>query len=304
MGKILTAAILLFILIVIFGSGCKKNTFETDSTYSEEMINYIDNDIDGRDLFSKNIFSDSSFVPNDTLLGNSEIRCYYKYDSIVRNITVTIADQPSDIYPFEYVYDALARVIDVGYGHVYKINGPDLIPSYKLIDSLTRYAYFVKLYNDSYIYRGWRLFGYIQGPYIPYLDPGKEKLIAGTNISLAANPPIGVPPNVASTDPHNRNYIMDDSIPKFPLNDSLTLYSDLNDIIFTEVNSEKVGALNTILNQSKYKTGWRITAVSDKLYHLVRFNLAGKFAIKFISGKADTTYLKSIDYVIPYKADI
>jgi hypothetical protein len=304
MSKIYATACLFLIYAILSGSGCRKKTFESDSTYAEEMTNFINADRDGKALFGLNIFSDASFLTNDTLLGDSTIRCFYKYDSTVRKVSITIADTPSDIYPYQYVYDALAKIIDVGYGDVYRIIGIDTLYAYKLLDSLIRYAYFVKLYNDSYIYRGWRLLGYVQGPYMPYLEPGNRRIVGNGNISMSAVPAPGVPPNVLDSYQHNRNFIPDDTIPKFQLGDSLTLYSKIRDVIFTENGSDDVKALNVIPYQTYYRIGWRGPSATDMLYHLVRFNIPGKLLIKYVGGQADTTYLKIDDYVIPFKIDI
>jgi hypothetical protein len=136
------------------------------------------------------------------------------------------------------------------------------------------------------------------------LEPGNRRIVGNGNISMSAVPAPGVPPNVLDSYQHNRNFIPDDTIPKFQLGDSLTLYSKIRDVIFTENGSDDVKALNVIPYQTYYRIGWRGPSATDMLYHLVRFNIPGKLLIKYVGGQADTTYLKIDDYVIPFKIDI
>jgi hypothetical protein len=146
------------ILIVIFTtsvilqwvSGCSKRTFTTDSTYAEEMQRFIVDSEDGRELFNPNIFSGRSFYPHYDSLH----LYFYTIDSSRRSIGISVGNKPVDIFPFESIYDALGTVRDTYYGHLNRVVGNDTVPAYKVTNSLTRYAYFLKLYNDYYEYRG------------------------------------------------------------------------------------------------------------------------------------------------------
>jgi len=299
MKRILAVLSLLALTVLFLGSECKKKTFVTDSTYTEEITSFILGDNDGKELFKPVSLTEESFF-----LDSTSLRYYYRFDSSTRKISVIIADSPKAIYPYSSVYDALARVQDVLYGHMYRITGDDTVHAYKMIDSLNRFAYFLKLYSDNYNYRGWRFWGFIGGVFQPYLNPGVRVINDLYGKKISAVPPPKEPPSPLSSYPNDAFYFREDSIAKFPLGDSLTLLSSIRDLLFVEQGDSIIGPLNTVPYNSQHRTGWRIPAASNKFYHLILFDLPGRFSVRIVNHVPESTLIKTNDYFIPYKVDI
>jgi hypothetical protein len=293
MSKTSLVAMFFGTILILADAGCQKSTFETDSTYAEEIQNFILRDRDGKELFKPIYISESKF-----LYGLSQDTSFYRFDSTKRRIYVTISDSARDIYPYTGIYDALARVQDVMWGNMYRVKGIDTIRAYRVLDTLTRYGYFLKLYDDNYQYRGWRFKGFIGGYYQPYIAP-EERTISGSNGPKSpAIAPAAAPPDLHSTYGY---YIRDDSIPKYPLGDSVTLTSTARDLIFTENGDTLLAPLNALPSNSHYSVKWRIPTNSNTLYHLILFDIKGRFTVK---NNVDSTLIKVNDYFIPYKVDI
>ncbi|SYZ73336.1 hypothetical protein TRIP_C21454 [Candidatus Zixiibacteriota bacterium] len=294
--KLLIWPSVILVIMIIFW-GCKKRTFTVESTYAEEMQRFIVDSDDGRELYRQDIFSDRPFYA----YYDSLHLYFYSIDSSHRRIRINIGSHVTDVYPYESIYNALGTVWDVYYGHLNRIDGADTVPAYILVDTLIRYAYFLKLYDDSYDYHGWRFWGFIGGKYNPVASQGGRVFGTAGNVSWPATPP-GIPPVPGDSGGY---YINDDFIPKFSLADSLTLLTNIPDIIFVEKGDSGVAPIKAATYSTRFRAGWRLPSQTTELYHLIFFDIPGRFKVDTLQDNSvESTLIKTYDYIIPFKADI
>jgi hypothetical protein len=303
---------LILLFIIISGSGCRKKVFQTDSTYAEEMINFIENDLEGKDLYTKELFSQNPFVCHDTLLHDTLHQYFYAIDTINRRYSVDIAQNRNYVYPFDSVFDALVKIEDSIYARYYRINGIDTTPSYKVISAFTRYAYFVKLYNDSYLYRGWLFWGFIGGKYDEFQTLRHRIVFSSAGDTMSADPPIYSPPkpNPPLDDsghviPYDCYFITADAMPDYALGDTLTLLSNARDFVHCRISDSAIIGINATQYNHRYRAGWRLSDATTIHYNLILFDMPSSyFRIKTIGQTKESTLVKINSFIIPYKIDI
>jgi len=272
--------------------------------YAREMRNYINNSLDGRELYSTDIYPEEiSFAIDES--GDLYL---YRVDNVVRVISIDSLDlyEPEKyIYPFNYIRDAVAVVDDEFTGYLRRIRGEDTTLAYKFESSLQRFAYFFKMYDDNYQYHGWRFWAYsclnysIDGCFKSY-DSSLTFCAIATAPSSLPNYRLG------------RYYVQEDDIPKLPLGDSISFWSDYPERLFVRNNSEDLMGINTNLIDGKYRTGWRIPQATNVFYNIITFdsNESGyyfKVDTVSVAGESlvvESTFVKRGDYIIPYKVDI
>ncbi len=296
--------LIIFIIAGLFSCG----DVPVDSVnYLREIKNYLNNSLDGQELFSTDLYpEDAPFAMDE-----SGDLYFYRVENLSRSITVDSLDlyEPLKvIYPFDLTRDAVAVIDDDFSGKIYRIrdNGTtlDTTLAYKFENSLQRFAYFIKIYGDTYQYHGWRFWAYsglnysIDGAFAN--DSGTTFYATPVNASSLPNYRLG------------RYYILEDEIAKLPLGDSITFSSIYPERLFYRDRSDTIKAFNTILDDGTHKTGWQIPLATDIFYQLITFdsNESGyHFKVDTVSaaGEAlvvESTLVKRGDYVIPFKVDI
>jgi hypothetical protein len=286
------------LIAVLFILYCSDKGTYTEPSYSDLIKDYILNDENCKELYTSELFSAESFLYEST-----GYLCFYKFDSSKKYVTVKIGTAPTDIFPYEDLYDALAKVVDRYYGYLMRINGNDTIPLCYVENTVTRYGYFVKLYNDSYPYRGWRHWGFIGGDYKISISGGQRKITSGGGITITATPPSKYLPN--PTNPNDSGYYINlDDIKTISPGDSLTLKSLEDDLVFIRNHRGKIAPLRTVSSGVNYTAGWRAPTNTSILYQLVTFDLPGYFVYDTVGGIPESSLYKDNDYVIPYRLDL
>ncbi len=292
--------LILFIVAGLFSCG----DVPVDSVnYLREIKNFINNSLDGKELYSTNLYPENAPFAMD----ESGDLYFYRVENKSRSITVDSLDlyEPLKvIYPFDLTRDAVAAIDDDFSGKIYRIRGNDTTMAYKFENSLQRFAYFIKIYGDTYQYHGWRFWAYsglnysIDGAFAS--DSGATFDAKPVNASSLPNSRLG------------RYYILEDDMAKLPLGDSLTFSSNYSERLFYRDRSDSIKTFNTILDNGKHKTGLRIPQSTDVFYQLITFdsNESGyHFKVDTVSAAGETlvvesTLVKRSDYVIPFKVDI
>lgn len=289
--------IFIFISILYVGfipEGCSKSPTIIEYSYDDMIQSLIMDSEKGHALFSPNIYSTESF-----LFGDSEKICFYSFDSTKRSISVAIAKNPKDIPPYNGIYDALATITDKYFGKLMQINGIDTTLACQMQNSIVRYGYFIKPYDDWYPYRGWQLWGFIGGKYSSELPPGNRFIVSSDGTTMPALPPQGAPPTINSQT-NTGYYINIDDINKFPRGDSITLHSREKDLIFVETEPGNIISLNAILEGNNYQASWMVPSQTNKLYQLLLFDRGGYFVVDTIGQIVESTLIKTEDYLIPF----
>ena len=291
------------ILFIVIGLlSCTDVPVDTVDYY-REITNYINNSLDGSELFSTNLYpEDAPFAMDE-----SGDLYFYRVENVSRSITMDSLDlfEPSkQIYPFQYTRDVVASIDDDFSGNIYRIRGSDTTLAYKFESSLQRFAYFIKMFGDTYQYHGWRFWAYsglnfsIDGSFAN--DTGLTISAMPTNVSSLPNYRLG------------RYYIVEDYIAKYSLGDTITFSSIYPERLFYRDQSDTIKAFNTVLNDGDQNTGMRIPAATDVFYQLITFDSDESgyhFKVDTVSaaGEAivvESTLVKRGDYVIPFKVDI
>lgn len=293
----------LFILIVIAGLlSCGE--LEVDSIdYVREIRNYINNSLDGKELYATDLYPEE--VP--FAMDESGDLYYYRVNNVARSISIDSLDlfEPVKIiYPFDYTRDVVAVIDDDFSGEIYRIRDNDTTLAYKFESSLQRFAYFIKMYGDTYQYHGWRFWAYsglnysIDGAFSS--DSGKVFYATAVNSASLPNYRLG------------RFFILDDLIAKLPLGDSVSFSSIYPERIFYRDRSDTIKAFNAVLEEGNYITGWKIPLATDVFFQLITFDSDESgfyFKVDTLSAEGETlviesTLVKRGDYVIPFKVDI
>lgn len=293
----------LFILVIFAGLFSCGEIPVDRVDYLREMSNFINNSLDGKELYSTDIYPEEAPFPLD----ESDDLYFYRVENVSRSITVDSLDlyePPRNIYPFDYIRDAVAVIDDDFTGDIFRIRDNDTILAYKFESSLQRFAYFMKMYDDNLEYHGWRFWGYsclgysIDGHFAS--DSGQVFTATPVNVSSLPNYRLG------------RYYVVEDFIAKLPLGDSITFSSNYQERLFCRDQSETIKAFNTVLDNGTYKTGWQIPLATDVFYQLISFDSDESgfyFKVDTLSAEGEalvveSTLVKRGDYVIPFKIDI
>jgi len=297
MSKLQGIIRLLMVLFALAVSGCEKNPEITHTTYQEEMISFIADSQEGRELFSQNLYPDSgeSFT-------QSYYKLFYDFDSVKRTYKVDIAEAPHDIYSHNSIYDAVVNVNDYFYGKMSKIVGIDTTIYHPVEINLNRFAYFLKLYTDNYAYHGWRFWGYSVDN-LTLLYYGTFTSRSGKSFSAYQS---GDLPDSNSTLGSKLGfyYITKNSITKLPPGDSLTYRTSLSYRTFAETGDGK----RRLIEMNGDEGGWRMPSSSDKFYRLITLEGPFEFRIDTTgtgpSQVIDTVMIRNSDVIIPFKVDI
>jgi len=293
----------LFILIII-ASLLSCGELEVDSIdYVREIRNYINNSLDGKELYATDLYPEEAPFAMD----ESGDLYYYRVNNVARSISIDSLDlfEPVKIiYPFDYTIDVVAVIDDDFSGEIYRIRDNDTTLAYKFESSLQRFAYFIKMFGDTYQYHGWRFWAYSG---LNYSIDGVFANDSGLTFNAM--------PVSASSLPNyrlGRYYIVEDYIAKLPLGDTVTFSSNYKERIFYRDRSDTIKAFNTVLDDGKYKTGWQIPSATDVFFQLITFDSDESgfyFKVDTLSADGETfvvesTLVKRGDYVIPFKVDI
>jgi len=293
----------LFILIIITGLFSCSELPVDKVDYVREINNFINNSLDGQELYSTDLYPED--VPFS--MDESDDFYFYQVENVARDIDISDTDlyEPlKEIYPFGYTRDAVAVIYDDFEGDIYRVSGNDTTLAYKFESKVQRFAYFIKMYGDTYQYHGWRFWAYsglnysIDGVFTS--DSGKTFNAMPAEVSSLPNYRLG------------RYYIIEDNMAKLPLGDSITFSSNYFQRLFCRDKSDKIKAFNTVLNDGKYTTGCQIPLATDVFYNLITFDsyeYGAYFKVDTLSGEGDalvveSTLVKNGDYVIPFMTDI
>jgi len=269
--------------------------------YEAEMRRFIEEDPDGIELYSVDIFPDSSA---SFKLDDSDDLYFYVIDNNSRTYAYDISNKYDTLFGFNDILDAVVTVNDLITGKVYRIRGDDTTRAYGLEVRLQRYAYFLKIYGTAYQYHGWRFWAY---SCLNYTSDGYFKNTSDDSIPATLtreNLIRGVYNKLGSY------VVLKNDIVKMPLSDSLSYYSRFQNRLFAENGNEELEAFrNDLPTGQQFYTGWRLPASSDRLYHLITID-SDTTGYNFREEEdnegsvIDSVMVKQGDIVIPYAVDI
>ncbi len=292
-------SILFIVILALFGWGCEKpTTFST--SYQQDMVNFINNTQEGRELFSFDLY------PNRTESFNQlGYHMFYEIESIRRSFMFDMGGR-ADMYGFESVLDAVVRINDTLYGKLNRIIGEDTIIYRHFEISVTRFAYFLKLYTDEYAYHGWRFWGYgVDNLLLKQFGTFSAK--SGGSFSAYQSGDI-LDPKSSLKNKMGFYFVLKNSMIKLPRGDSLTYRSSNRDWLFAEMNDGARRNIGLTTDGSNYTGGWKTPSGSDKFYRLITFEGPYYKRIDTVEVGNElliyTTRVRSSDVVIPFKVDI
>ncbi len=292
-GKTIAGGALALVLL----SGCgEKEIAEID--WEREMRNFIDNDIDGQELFARDIYPDSSA---SFKLDESGDDYFYVIDNVTRTYGFNIDRNIDTILGFNDIIDAVVTIDDKYTGKVYRISGADTTQAYLLENRLQRYCYFLKLYGNGYQYHGWRFWGYSGLNYSidGYFKGSEGDSIPATPYNIVQKPDAKL----------GSYFILKHDIARLGLGENLTFSSRFRERLFAEDAEEKMQAYNNLTpNGQRFEVSWQIPTASSRYYHLIVVDsdtASYNFRTRPLGGGAvESTMVKIGDYVIPYALDI
>nr|MBN2277893.1 hypothetical protein [candidate division Zixibacteria bacterium] len=272
----------LFSLMVISISCSPDDPDKT--TYFDEMRSFIEESVDGRELYTINLYPEDSYYADDTL------RVMVHIDSTIRYYDCDIDTIPRDIGGFDQILNAVIEIHDFFYGRVDTIGNSDTAFYHYMESWVTRRAYFLKLYDDNYEYHGWRFWGY-SCVTTAAAAVGEFKSSGGEAFSTL--PPdtmyIMYIPHIKFWKYFNKNNVVIIS-PK----DSIVFTTDQSLNVFPLVGGKVIGSFRTVLSGDKYTTGWRLPSSSEAFFNL--FIVDGSWVLD-----NDSTLVKKVDQAIPFK---
>lgn len=294
-GVIVMAVIMLLPL-----SGCdEKESFP--SYYVDQLLLYIDEDPDGSEIFSTDVYS-----PNPFSIDESGIKYFYRIDSTKRNnvtLNMVFPDSAIDIPPYTDVKYAVVPVLDAYWGSLNRIElDGDTNFCARMTSLITRKALFLKLYSDTYQYHGWRFWGYWSESSAPNatrtltgptLSGTKTLNIGGGNLSGAV-----LPVQV-------RAYFYYDTLPVFRAGQTMEYYSNAPDIISVRVSQDSINAFRAESAGMGYAIGWKSHSSGEPFNKLLLVEEPWYFDVDTIDYDipiVESTLVKFDDYVVFYKA--
>ena len=275
----------LLAVAIILGVGCTDEREVVTPTYQEQIYDFITQTEDGRQLFTQDLLANVPFARDES----GELY-YYVTDSVIRSMQITIGSTPKDIDPYDDVYDALADVYDVFYGRMMRISGTDTTMAYQFRTGVSRYGYFLKLYDDAFSMMGWRFRGF----YSEGNSRNANRVITSSNgqTEIVADGQFDDPPSPYGA--HTTNYIMYDTIPIFTMGDSLTSSGSQADRFSVRTSPTTVKGLSTTLNNMTYKPFHRLVLVEGQ----ERFHVD---TVDYDIPIVDSLLIRLTDYVVFYK---
>jgi len=268
--------------------------------YQNQLRSFIEEDPDGIELFSQDVYPDSTASFKLDTTGDLY---FYAIDNVSRTMGYDINTVPDTLFGFYSIVDAVVTINDNYTGTVYRIRGGDTTRAYGLESRLQRFAYFLKLYGNAYQYSGWRFWAY---SCLNYTPDGYIRSLSGD--SIAVN---GTKESIADGFYNKLGgyVVLKQEIANLPPNDSLTYFSRYKNRIFAEKTADLFSAfVNDLPQGNLFKTGWRIPAVSDRYYHLVTIDsdTTGYSFKEIKNGEGviiDSVMVKTGDIVIPYSLE-
>lgn len=287
--------IIVLALLIATGLSCgDKEVYGIN--YQAQLVQFIEQDPDGIELYSQDIYPDSS---ETFALDDSEDRYFFMIDNVSRTYGYNIGTRPDTILGFYDVVDATVAINDIYTGDVYRIRDNDTSRAYGLESHVQRFAYFLKLYDNSYLYAGWRFrayscLNYSLNGYFLTSDNDTIRAFQTSQITEVPNRNLG-------------GYIVDkNDIVSVPPGDSITYLSTRQERLYGETSDSDYKIYdNNITSGNKLTTGWKVPSSSDRFYHLITID--GDFAdysflVPTKAGKAtaDSILYKSHDIIVPY----
>lgn len=288
--------ILLFSIIVAVISSCSDQDVY-GINYQNELRRFIENDPDGIELFSQNIYPDSTA---SFQLDDGDDLYFYVIDNVARTMAYDINARLDTLFGFNSIVDAIVTINDDYTGTVYRIRGSDTTRAYGLESRLQRFAYFLKLYDNSHQYGGWRFWAY---SCLNFTPDGYFMSISGDSIPVDRT-------KLNITDGIYRKLgeyvIQKQEIDNIPQGDSITYYSKFKARIFAEESNDVFKAyINDQAQGNLFYTGWRIPGASDRYYHLITIDSdTTGYSFREIRNNdgdvIDSVMVKTGDIVVPY----
>lgn len=284
--------VILAALMITALFGCLSCSSDDPVSTSDEyeITRYITESLDGKELFTMKLIPAVPFTIND---GS---RLYYKIDSSTRVVDINKSTSGENFYGYDNIAVAVGNVVDVLYGHAYKLNNTDTSAKYPLTLNISRNAYFAKLYDDSYSYRGWRFWGFSSAEMQP---PGYFTSEHGVSFSTD-------PPETLSVIPRWR-YFEKNQIVALPAGDSVSFVCDTAANIFSLLSNGDIGAYSTTFLNGKYRTGFHVPT-TDLFYKLLMVDMPWELTVEttYVNDnpgilQIDTSLYKSIISIVPYK---
>jgi len=292
----LPGIISLFLLTATVLSSCSdKEVYNIN--YQNELRRFIDNDPDGMELFSQDVYPDSTA---SFKLDDSDDLYFYVIDNVTRTMAYDINTRLDTLFGFNSIVDAIVTINDDYAGAVYRIRGSDTTRAYGLESRLQRFAYFLKLYDNSHQYGGWRFWAY---SCLNFTPDGYFLSITGDSIPVDRT-------KLNITDGIYRKLgeyvIQKQEIDNIPAGDSIAYYSKFKSRIFAEGSNDVFRAYTNDLAQGNLLyTGWRIPDASDRYYHLITIDSdTTGYSFREIRNNdghvIDSVMVKTGDIVVPY----
>ncbi len=296
-------SIYLIFILALFGWGC-ENPVVVSTSYEQDMINFINNSKEGRELFSIDLYPNRTEPFKDRF----GYLVFYAIDSIKRFYEVDTNDigGPADMYGFEDIFDAVVRVNDTLYGKLNRIIGENTTIYRRLEIAVTRFAYFLKLYTDEYAYHGWRFWGYgvdnlLSQQFGTFLPKSGDSFSAYQSGDV-------LDPKRTLKNKMGFYFVLKNNMARLPRGDSLTYRNSTKEWFFAEMNDSVRRNISLTSDGSNYTGGWKMPSGSDKFYRLITFE--GPYFERIdtvMIGDEQliyTTRVRYSDVIIPFKVDI
>jgi len=160
----------LLLLILCFAACDEEEVYSLSN--QDEILRYITDDVDGQDLFrNSNLFLTDIY----TMVADEGYEYQDLVDSSKRNFYLDISSKYElRDYGAYLAQDAEVEINDVFYIRTIRSQGDSSDVITRRLN-LKRYAYFIKLGNNSQAYSGWKLMGFNYGGAYPQVPSGLKK---------------------------------------------------------------------------------------------------------------------------------
>lgn len=285
---------------LLLSSGCdEEESFA--SYYVDQLSLYIEEDIDGREIFSNDVYSTNPFI-----IDESGVRYFYKIDSTKRNNyiqAIVFPDSALDFAPYTDIKYAVVPVLDAYWGSLHKIEiGGDTAFCSAMTSLITRKGLFLKLYSDTYQYHGWRFWGY----WSESDAPNETRTLTGPTLSGTKTLHIGGGNLSATSLPTQvRAYFYYDTLPVFRAGQTMQFYSNDPDIISVRISQDSIKAFRAAPDGMGFTIDWKSHSSGDPFNKLLLVEEPWYFDVDTIDYNipiVESTLVKYDDYVVFYKA--
>ncbi len=286
---------LLFTVLTFVGSCSDPVVHGID--YNYQMRLFIEEDPDGIELYSQNIYPDSTASFH---LDSTDDLYFYDIDNVTRTYYYDIDKKPDTIFGFFDILSAVVTINDKFTGNVYRIRGNDTSRAYGLESNVQRFAYYLKLYGDAYQYAGWRFWAYSCNYYSPdgyFLTSDRDTIPAFETKTTG----------IRGFYNHLGSYVaLKQDIVRLHYGDSITYFSRYKERIIAQNRDDDLQYFyNTVPDGDKYKIGWTVPESSDYYYHLITIDSdTTGYNFKEVKNNddevIDSVMVKTGDIVVPY----